>query len=77
MYMNLHIIHELSGDHDTGNEETMYVEGVNGQQWLPLSEAVEVHVGHNEARRATVGVLEDPLEVAVDGDSGPGQPMEH
>ena len=64
--LNLHIIHELGGDHDTSNEQTMYIKGINRQQWLPLREPVKVDIGNNKARRATVCVLEDPLKVAMD-----------
>lgn len=44
----------------------MDIEGIDGQQWLHLSEPVEVDVGDDEARWAAIGVIEDPLEVAVD-----------
>lgn len=70
--MNLHIIHELDGNQDAGDEKAVNVEGVDRQQWLPAREAVEVNVGHHEAGMAAVCVLEDPLQVAFNGDGRPG-----
>jgi len=67
---NLHVIHELCRDQYTGNEQAMNIERIDGQRGLPLRESVEINVGNDEARRATIGVLEDPFEVALDGDGG-------
>lgn len=72
----LHIIHELCGDHDAGDEEAVDVKGVDGQGGLAVGEAVEVNVGDDEAGGAAIGVLEDPLEVALDGDAGAGEAVE-
>lgn len=69
---NLHIVHELCRDQDAGNEQAMNVEGINRKQRLSLREAVEVNVGNDEARRAAICVLEDPLEVALQRDCGSG-----
>lgn len=55
----------------------MDIEGIDGQQWLRLSEAVEVDVGNDEARGAAICVLEDPLEVAVDCNGGCGEAVEN
>ena len=76
LYIYVHVVHELGGEHDAGDEQAVDVEGVDGQRGLSAGEAVEVSVGHNEARRAAVGVLEDPPQVAVDGDRRPRQPLE-
>jgi hypothetical protein len=73
---NLHVIHELCRDQYTGNEQAMNIERIDGQRGLPLRESVEINVGNDEARRATIGVLEDPFEVALDGDGGPGEAVE-
>lgn len=54
----------------------MDIERIDGQQGLPLRESVEINIGNDEARRATIGVLEDPLKVALDGDGGPGEAVE-
>lgn len=51
-------------------------EGVDGQRGLLLREPLEVDVGDHEARRAAVGVLEDPVEVAPDRDRRPRQAVE-
>ncbi|CAN6566045.1 unnamed protein product [Malus baccata var. baccata] len=60
------IVHELCRDQDAGDEQAMDIKGIDQQQWLHLSEPVEVDVGDDKARWATIGVLEDPLEVAMD-----------
>uniref|UniRef100_A0A803P320 Uncharacterized protein n=1 Tax=Cannabis sativa TaxID=3483 RepID=A0A803P320_CANSA len=72
----LQIVHELGGDHDTGDEQAMNIKGVNGQQWLTLSKTIKINISNDEARRATIGVLEDPLKVGVDGNGGSGKAME-
>lgn len=71
-YDYLHIIHELGGDHDAGDEEAVDVKGVDRQRRLAVSEPIEVNVGDDEAGGATICVLEDPLQVGLNGDSGPG-----
>lgn len=49
----------------------MNVEGIDGQRRLPLSKAIEINVCNNEARWAAIGVLENSLQVALDGDGRP------
>lgn len=44
----------------------MNIERINGQRRLPLGEPIEIHVSNDVARRAAVGILEDPLQVALD-----------
>lgn len=73
---NSQIIHELSSNHDTGNQKPMHIEGIDGQRGLALREPVEVNEGYNEAGRAAIGVFEDPLKVTLDGNGGPGETME-
>ena len=73
---NSHIIHELSSNHDTGNQEPMRIEGADGQRGLALREPVKVDEGNNEARWAAIGILEDPLKVTLDGNVGPCEAME-
>lgn len=73
---NLHVIHELCRDQNASNEQAMNIERIDGQQGLALRESVEINVGNDEARGATIGVLEDPLKVALDGDGGPGEAVE-
>lgn len=72
----IYVIHELCRDQDAGDEQAVDIEGIDGQQWLRLSEAVEVDVGNDEARGAAICVLEDPLEVAVDCNGGCGEAVE-
>ncbi|KAH1205314.1 hypothetical protein GmHk_16G046049 [Glycine max] len=49
--------------HDTSDQQTVHVEGVDGKGGLSLSESIEVDVGNDEARGVAVGVLEDSLKV--------------
>lgn len=55
----------------------MHIERIDGQQGLLLRETVKINVGNNETRWATIGILEDPLKVALDGDGRPCEAMEH
>lgn len=71
-----HVIHEFGREHDAGDEEAVDVERSNRQRRLPLREPVEVDVGNNVARWAAVCILEDSLEVALDGDAWPAEAME-
>lgn len=73
---NSHVVQELGGDHDAGDEQAVDVEGVERERRLPLREPLEVDVGDHEAGGAAVGVLEDPLQVAPDRDGGPRQAVE-
>lgn len=73
---NLHVIHELCRDQNTSYEQPMDIERIDWQQRLPLCESVEINIGDDEARGATIGVLEDPLKIALDGDGGRGEAME-
>lgn len=54
----------------------MDVEGIDRQRRLHLDEPIQVDVGDDEATGAAVCVLEDPLQVVLDRDRGPGQAME-
>lgn len=54
----------------------MDVEGVDGDGGVALEEAVEVDVGDDVARGATIGEAEDAFEVALDGDRGFREPVE-
>lgn len=72
---NIHVIHELHRDQDASNEQAMHVERIDGQKGLALRESVEINIGNDEARGATIGVLENPLEVGLDGDGWPGKAM--
>ncbi|KAM1048679.1 hypothetical protein FF1_027777 [Malus domestica] len=49
-----------------GDRQAVNIEIIHGQQWLHLGETVEIYVGDDESRWAPIGVLEDPLKVAVD-----------
>lgn len=51
----------------------MHVERIDGQKGLPLRESVEINICNDETRGATIGVLEDPLKVGLDGDGGPSE----
>ena len=75
-FLHLHVIHELGSNHDTGDDQPMNIEGIDGQRWLPLREPIEIDIGDNIAGGAAIGILEDPLQVALDGDGGSGQTME-
>ena len=55
----------------------MNVEGVDRKRRLSLSETVEINVSHDEARRTAIGVFENPIEVALDRNGRPAQPVEH
>lgn len=55
----------------------MHIERIDGQQGLLLRETVEINVGNDETRWATIGILEDPLKVALDGDVRLREAMEH
>lgn len=66
----LHVIHELGRDQDTGDEQSMNIERIDGQSLLSLGEPVQVDIGDHKARGAAIGVLENPLQVAVDWDCG-------
>lgn len=54
----------------------MNVEGVEGKHGVFVHEAIQVNVGDDEARRAAVCILEDPLHVAAYGDGGATQAVE-
>jgi hypothetical protein len=53
------------------------IERIDGQQGLLLRESVKINIGNNETRWTTIGVLEDPLKVALDGDGRPCKTVEH
>lgn len=55
----------------------MHIERIDGQQGLLLRESVEINIGNNETRWTTIGILEDPLKVALDRDGRPCEAMEH
>lgn len=54
----------------------MHIEGVHGQRGLALTEPAKVDEGHDEARGAAIGVLEDPPKVTLDGNGRPCEAME-
>lgn len=58
---NLHVIHELGGNHDTCYKQTMNIERIERQRGLPLSKSIKINVGNDETRWATICILEDPL----------------
>lgn len=74
--LNLQIIHELGSNKNTCNEQTMNIKGVDRQQWLPLSKAIKINISNNEARVATIGILEDPFKVGMKRDRWASQAME-
>jgi len=45
----LHVIHEFGSYHDTCDQQSMNIEGVDGERGLSLSETVEVDIGNDEA----------------------------
>lgn len=53
----------------------MNIEGIDGEQRLFLGKTVKINICHDEARRATICVLEDPLQVTFYRNRGPGQPV--
>lgn len=55
----------------------MHIERIDGQQGLLLRESVEINIGNNETRWTTIGILEDPLKVALDRDGRSCEAMEH
>lgn len=54
----------------------MNIERIDGQRGVTLHETIEIDVGNNVARRAAVCILEDSVEISVNGDGGPSEAME-
>jgi len=73
---NLQVIHEFGSNHDTSDEQAMNVVRIDGQQWLPLRKPIEINIGHNEARRTAIGILENPLQIALNWDCRRSEAME-
>jgi hypothetical protein len=78
-----HVVHELGGDHDGGDEQAVHAVRVDADHRGPrllillpvqraLREAVEVDVGDDEARGAAPRVPVDPLRVPPHGDRRQG-----
>jgi len=44
-----HVIHEFGSYHDTCDQQSMNIEGVDRERGLSLSETVEVDIGNDEA----------------------------
>lgn len=55
----------------------MNIKGIDRKRRLSVSETVEINVSHDEARRTTVSVFEDPLEIALNRYGRSAKPMEH
>ena len=55
----------------------MNIEGIDRQRRLSVSETVEINISHNEARRTTIRVFVNPLEIALNRYGRSTQSMEH
>lgn len=62
---NLHVIQELSSNHDTGDKQAMNIERIDWQRGLPLNEPIKINICNDETRRATVCILENSFKVAL------------
>jgi hypothetical protein len=71
------IIKHLRGDHDTGEEQAMDIEGNDREIRLPVNETVDVDVAYDEAGGATAGVLVNPLQILGYGDGWTADAVEH
>ncbi|KAE8666972.1 hypothetical protein F3Y22_tig00112471pilonHSYRG00099 [Hibiscus syriacus] len=58
-----------SGNHDSRNKQPMNVERIDGQRGLPMTKPIEINISNDKARWATICVLVNPVEVALDRDA--------
>lgn len=63
-----HVVRELDGDEDAGEEEAVDAEGVEGDGGVAAGEAIEVDVGNDVAGGTATGVTEYALEVGAHRD---------
>lgn len=63
----LQVIHEFSRDQNTCDYKPMHIEGIDRQKWLLLHEPIQIYIRDDVTRIATIRVIEDPLEIASDG----------
>lgn len=71
-----HVVDELDGGEDGGDEQAVDVEGVDGERRAAAQEPVEVDVGDDVAGRAAAREPEDALQVPADGDGRLRQALE-